>query len=165
MVCHPHPLYGGNRFNPVVEALFRALPRAGLTTIRFEFRANHDDGIGERLDVVAAIDAVAAGDAPVFVLGYSFGALVALATNDERIAGIVAVAPPLTPQVTAPTAPTLVLSARHDQFCPADTATAIVAAWPGAEFDVVESADHFLAGHAAAVAERSVAWLAGRLPP
>ena len=25
-ICHPHPLYGGNRLNPVVDAVFSALP-------------------------------------------------------------------------------------------------------------------------------------------
>ena len=34
VLCHPHPQYGGNRFNNVVDALFRALPPAGFTTLR-----------------------------------------------------------------------------------------------------------------------------------
>ena len=32
VVTHPHPLYGGDRFNPVVETMFRTLPDAGFTT-------------------------------------------------------------------------------------------------------------------------------------
>src|SRR6478752_4139899 len=74
VVCHPHPLYGGNRFNNVVEALFGALPAAGFTTIRFDFRAAHDHGVAERLDAIAAIDAVAGDGSPVVLAGYSFGA-------------------------------------------------------------------------------------------
>ncbi|MCU1504374.1 MAG: hypothetical protein JWM12_3728 [Ilumatobacteraceae bacterium] len=159
VLCHPHPLHGGNRFNIVVDALFTALPFAGFTTIRFDFRAAHDGGVGERLDVVAALDAVDGAPGPRFVVGYSFGALVALTATDERVAGIVAVAPPLTPQLEPPQVPTLVLSPRHDQFCPAETAAPIVAAWPRAEFEVVEDADHFLAGRTVTVAERTVAWL------
>ncbi len=162
VLCHPHPLHGGNRFNVVVDALFTALPVAGFTTIRFDFRAAHDNGVGERLDVVAALDAVAGADLPLFVVGYSFGALVALTTDDLRVAAKVAVAAPLTPNVPEPTVPTLLLVPRHDQFCPPDTAAALVGAWSHTELDVVEDADHFLAGRTRWVAERSVTWLADR---
>ena len=161
VVCHPHPLYGGNRFNNVVDALFTALPAAGFTTIRFDFRAAHDHGVGERLDAVAAIDAVADGSQLVLA-GYSFGALVALSTHDVRIGAVVAVAPPLSADTDPPTVPTLVLSPSHDQFCPADTAAAIVAGWPDATAEPIPSADHFLAGRTNVVAERTVAWLTAR---
>lgn len=163
VICHPHPLYGGDRFNPVVGALFDVLPRAGFRSIRFDFRAAHDGGVAERLDVAAALDHVAMGDRPAFVVGYSFGALVALSTPDARIAGLVAVAPPLAADAPPPAAPVLVLTPRHDQFCAPDRANALVAAWPAAEFGVVESADHFLAGHSGAVADRVAAWLLTRL--
>lgn len=163
VLCHPHPLYGGDRFHPIIAALFDALPRAGFDSIRFDFRAAHDGGVAERLDVAAALDHVAIGDRPVFVVGYSFGALVALSTPDARIAGLVAVAPPLAADASPPAAPVLVLTPRHDQFCAPDRAGAVVEAWPAAEFGVVESADHFLAGHSGAVADRVVAWLLTRL--
>lgn len=165
VVCHPHPLYGGNRFNNVVQALFDALPAAGFSTIRFDFRAEHDHGIGERLDVVAAINAVTYDDSPVAVVGYSFGALVALSTRDDRISAVVAVAPPLAADAVAPDAPSLVLSPSHDQFCPADQAAPIVAGWPDATAEAVPSADHFLAGGTAFVADRTSAWLTDRFPP
>jgi len=163
VLCHPQPMYGGNRFNIVVDALFSALPPAGFTTLRFDFRSAHDGGIGERLDVRAALDALAGDGVPLFVVGYSFGAVVALTTNDPRTAGIVAVAPPLTPDVPAPTVPCLMLTPDHDQYCPPERASAIAGGWTGVEIEVVESADHFLAGRTAAVAQRSVAWLSGRL--
>lgn len=159
-VCHPHPLYGGNRFHPIVDAVFRAAPAVGLRAVRFDFRADHADGDGERHDVVAALDAVALDDLPVFVVGYSFGAVVALSTRDPRISGLVAVAPPLAAASPRPACPTLVLTPRHDQFCPPDAAEPIVRQWPDATFEVIESADHFLAGFAAVVADRAIAWLA-----
>jgi alpha/beta superfamily hydrolase len=159
VVCHPHPLYGGNRFHPVVDALFRALPSAGFRTLRFDFRAAHDGGVAERLDLVAALDGLAADTSPLFVAGYSFGALVALATDDARIAGVVAIAPPLTADAPVHAGPALVLSPRHDQFCPPERATAITASWPDTTVDAIEGADHFLVGAAAAVAERAVTWL------
>ena len=163
VVCHPHPLYGGNRHNMVVDAVFRALPATGFRALRFDFRAEHGDGVAETADVVAAIDALTAGQpdaSPVFVVGYSFGAAVALRTVDPRIRAVVAIAPPLpTMPVDPPTVPVLVLTPRHDQYCPPDVAESIVATWPDAEIDIVESADHFLAGHTHAVARHAVAWL------
>jgi alpha/beta superfamily hydrolase len=162
VLCHPHPLYGGNRFHPVVDALFRALPTAGFRTVRFDFRAAHSGGVGERNDVIAALDALAepgTAGLPLHVVGYSFGALVALGTEDARIAGVVAIAPPLTPDAPAHAGPALVLSPRHDQFCPPEQAAAVTADWPDTTVDAIEGADHFLVGAAAAVATRTLAWL------
>ena len=163
-MCHPHPAYGGNRYNNVVDALFTALPAAGFVTLRFDFRSGGGDGVAERIDVIAAIDALAMrSDVPIAVAGYSFGASVALNTADQRIGAIAAIAPPLSMlPADDPGLATLVLTPRHDQFCPPDAATAVVAGWADCEFDVIESADHFLAGHTAAVAERVAGWLSGR---
>lgn len=164
VVCHPHPAFGGDRFNNVVEALFTALPAVGLAALRFDFRAGGVNGIAERLDVVAALDALAERvDPPLALAGYSFGAAVALATADARITSVVAIAPPLSMMPTPPpSVPTLVLSPRHDQFCPPDDARAIVDSWHDCSFEPIESADHFLVGHTAAVAERVAAWLLAR---
>ncbi|HEY5662424.1 MAG TPA: hypothetical protein VIS05_00155 [Ilumatobacter sp.] len=158
-VCHPHPAYGGDRFNTMVAALFEALPAAGFVTLRFDFRAG---GGGEHADLQAALDAVAARTGgPLALAGYSFGAAVALATTDRRVTAIAAVAPPLTMmQVPVPTVPALVLTPAHDQFCPPGQAGAIVAGWPTGEFDEITGCDHFLVGHTAAIAQRVAEWLA-----
>ena len=164
VICHPHPQYGGTRFNMVVEALFTRLPVAGFVAVRFDFRADHDGGVAERLDVIAALDALEQEvlGVPLFVAGYSFGASVALTAHDSRIAGIVAIAPPLTSSLPAPVAPTLLLTPRHDQFCPPATASKIAADWPNVEYEVIEGADHFLAGHTAYAASRTSDWLSAR---
>jgi alpha/beta superfamily hydrolase len=164
VVCHPHPGYGGNRFNNVVDALFTALPAAGFVTLRFDFRTDDGDGVAERLDVVAAIDALAARvDAPLALVGYSFGASVALNVHDDRVVAIVAIAPPLSMLPAAdPGVPTLVLTPRHDQFGPPDAVVSVIAPWADCEFDAVESADHFLVGHTVAVARRASTWLAAK---
>ena len=161
VVCHPHPQYGGNRFNPVVTAIFASLPAAGFVALRFDFRRDFGGGTSERLDVVAALGAIAEHcDAPTWLAGYSFGAAVALAVEDARVRGVAAVAPPLSMMtIGTPAAPTLVLSPVHDQFSPASSTRPIVDAWPGATFEPVESADHFLAGHSATVAERVTTWI------
>lgn len=162
VVCHPHPQYGGNRFNPVVQAVFDRLPQVGIAALRFDFRGEFGGGTAERLDVIAALDELERRfpGAPLYVVGYSFGAAVALGTDDPRIARLVTIAPPLAMvQASAPPVPTLVLCPRHDQFSPPATTAPIVEDWPDATLEVVESADHFLAGHASTVATRAAEWL------
>ncbi len=171
VVCHPHPQYGGTRFDAVVSALYAALPSVGIATLRFDFRSQFSDGVGERLDALAAIDhiEVAAPGVPIAIIGYSFGAWVALGLDDERVTAVVAVAPPLSVMAatSVPGVPTLVLTPAHDQFSPPGAIAPIVEDWRASgdasiEFEVVEMADHFLAGRTAVVADRAASWLSGR---
>lgn len=85
IICHPHPLYGGSMDNGVVGAIEEGLSRAGLTTLRFNFRGvggstgRYDEGVGEVEDALAACRALREMAPPPgrFVLaGYSFGAMV-----------------------------------------------------------------------------------------
>ena len=168
-MCHPHPQYGGNRLNPVVEALHRALPTVGVASLRFDFRPTFADGVGERVDAEAALDELErwVSDVPTLACGYSFGAMIALALDRPDIVGKVLIAPPLGHIDAEPgiVVPTLVLTPAHDQFAPPDVAQPIVERWPDAEFGVIEMADHFIAGQTGAVAERVTAWVSDRWPP
>ena len=86
VICHPHPLYGGDRHNNVVDALFRALPPVGVAALRFDFRGvgrstgKHGLGVDEGLDLVAALDELSSRwpALPLIAAGYSFGSMVAL---------------------------------------------------------------------------------------
>ena len=61
VICHPHPLYGGDMDNNVVVAVAMGLARDGIAALRFNFRGTGDSdgafggGIGEREDVSAAL--------------------------------------------------------------------------------------------------------------
>lgn len=176
VVCHPHPAYGGDRHNMVVDHVFRTLRGAGASVLRFDFRpsvgAGGAVGPGERLDVAAALDEVAAHldpGVPLWLVGYSFGADIALSVGDERIAGWVAIAPPLRFGAPARPAegdprPVLVLAPEHDRFNPPDQARLATADWPDATFAVVPGADHFLAGAAATVATSVLTWVREQVP-
>jgi uncharacterized protein len=105
--CHPHPQHGGDMHNPVIASGVQGASEAGFSTLRFNFRGvgesegRYADGIGEREDVQAAVDRLNAtfGERvhSIILFGYSFGAWagIPVAVRDERIHGMVVVAPPI----------------------------------------------------------------------
>ena len=169
VLCHPHPTYGGTMRSIVIGALFAALPAAGVTCLRFNFRGvggsggAFDEGRGERLDVAAAIDALAeqpGGTRPLLLTGWSFGADVALSVLDPRVAAWLAIAPPLRfladPEGVGadPRAKSLVLAA-HDEFRPPDEVEAMVATWRATDVTVIGGASHFFVGRTDEVVARA----------
>ena len=83
------------------KAVYRAaqaLNDAGLVTLRFNFRGvgastgSYDEGVGERDDLVAALDWLEAEYPvlPLFAGGFSFGSMVALSVgvDDERVVAL-----------------------------------------------------------------------------
>jgi uncharacterized protein len=160
VLSHPHPRFGGDMDNVVPAGLARVLPGTGVAALRFNFRGTgrstgiHGSGEAEVADVRAGVAAASAAlpGRPVVGVGYSFGADVLLAVDDLRLAAVVAVAPPLSAldevRLLAPRgrAPTLVLSAEHDQFRSFDEAAGVVSGWPRTEHRCLLGTDHFLAG-------------------
>ncbi len=78
IVAHPHPLYGGDMNNKVVQTLAKAFMGQGYQAIRFNFRGVgksdgvYANGIGETDDLLAVIAAFApAGN--LCLGGFSFG--------------------------------------------------------------------------------------------
>jgi uncharacterized protein len=105
--CHPHPQYGGDMYHPVITRAVEAASEESLVTLRFNFRGVgesggvYGEGIGEKEDVLSAVEYVASrlksSSSPLIVFGYSFGAWVGLSAGvqDRRIKGLVAIAPPV----------------------------------------------------------------------
>jgi alpha/beta superfamily hydrolase len=131
VLCHPHPQYGGTMRSIVTSALFEALPASGFDCLRFNFRGvegsegEYSSGVAEPLDVVAALDAAAqaAPGLPIALVGWSFGADMALVVADERVTAWVAIAPPLRfrpstdySTVAHDARPKLLLLAAHDEY-------------------------------------------------
>src|SRR5215831_13958175 len=86
VICHPHPLYGGDMANPVVVRAGEVARELGVVTLRFNFRGVgrstgvRGAGIGEQEDLKAALDLLRSHlprGLPFALGGYSFGAWVA----------------------------------------------------------------------------------------
>jgi alpha/beta superfamily hydrolase len=178
VVCHPHPLYGGDMDNPVVIRAAEVAQAAGYATLRFNFRGAggsegvHDKGRGEQEDVRAAM-AVLATHLPagsrVGVMGYSFGAaMAARATRPSAPeAPLGLIAPPLGMYeldfLQASPGRLLLVAGSADSYCPVE-ALHRLAALTSSEERIIEGADHFFFGKLYPLGEAIGAWLAG-LPP
>ena len=178
VVCHPHPLYGGNMDNPVVIRVAEVAQAAGYATLRFNFRGAgasegvHDKGRGEQEDVRAAMAALAThlpAGSRVGVMGYSFGAAMAARATRPSVpeAPLGLIAPPLGMYdfdflQTSP-GRLLLVAGTADSYCPVE-ALHRLAAITSTEERIVEGADHFFFGKLYPLGEAIGAWLAGAPP-
>jgi alpha/beta superfamily hydrolase len=156
-ITHPHPLYGGEMHNPVVDLLAESYQRRGYTTLRFNFRGvgasegRHDDGRGEREDVRAAAAYLTGLDKTVTDLaGYSFGAWVNLSLHPPlaTVRRQLLVAPPVAyfeiGAVAAPPAELAIIAGDRDSFAPLSLLREQMPRWhPAARLRVLPGVDHF----------------------
>jgi alpha/beta superfamily hydrolase len=97
LVCHPHPLGGGTMHNKVAYHAMKVLnaPEWGLRwpVLRFNFRGTglsegEHHGMAEAGDVVVALDWLADRfKKPLVVVGFSFGAAMALCASCDSYSG------------------------------------------------------------------------------
>ena len=177
VICHPHPLYGGDMDNPVVLRAAEVTRGAGYATLRFNFRGAgasegvHDKGRGEQDDVKAAMAALASrlpAGSPVGVIGYSFGAWAAARATRPGDAALGLIAPPIGMFDFAFLPPAaghiLLVAGTRDTYCPAE-ALHRLAESAGAEERIIEGADHFFFGKLYPLGETIGAWVAGLRRP
>jgi alpha/beta superfamily hydrolase len=191
VVCHPHPLYGGDMNSPVVVAITAALAARGVSTLRFDFRGvgesggTHGGGAPEIRDARAAVSALrtAGGFDRIAIVGYSFGALVALRVAadqgssdipDSSVDAVAAVAPPLAmfdaSFVSSLRSSLLFVAGTRDQYCPREAFDALdgganePGVCDGVAFTdkiVLEGADHFFGGYEDRLAKKVAKWVSG----
>lgn len=171
VLCHPHPQHGGSMRSIVIGALFDALPRAGVTCLRFNFRGvegsegAYDDGHGELLDARGAVATLAAEvTVPLVLTGWSFGGDVGLTLVDDAIAAWFAIAPPLRifadfSAVARDTRPKLLALAEQDEFREPSSVIAETATWTATRTEVVKGASHFFVGRTDRLAQLAVAYV------
>lgn len=160
VIAHPLPTHGGEMRNPLIAGIARACAQRGWYALRFNFRGvgasegNWTGGVEESDDIGAAVAharALAPG-LPLGLVGYSFGALMALrwSSRGDRADALVLVGLPLR-SVTGrdndlPSVPDgkLIVAAEHDQF---GSAAELRERFPHARIAEVRGTDHFFVGH------------------
>jgi len=161
VITHPHPLYGGDMYNHVVEQITRVYQSRGYITLRFNFRGvggssgNYDNGMGEQEDVLSAISCLKdMGAKTVDLAGYSFGSWVnaCVVSRDAFVNRLVMVSPPVGfvsfDSIGMLTPLALVVTGSEDDIAPENLIMEKMKVWnPGARFEAIEGADHFYSGH------------------
>jgi len=183
LVCHPHPLGGGTMHNKVVYHAMKVFQSFGLPVLRFNFRGtglsegSHDDGVGERDDVRAALDWLEREfQLPILFAGFSFGSAVGLKVccGDPRVKGLVALGIPVHAEgrdyhydfLVRCLQPKIFISGDHDQYGPIKEVEAAVAkAAEPKELIWIADADHFFAGKLDAMKSAMRDWIVAQSIP
>lgn len=155
VIGHPHPLYGGDRFNHVVRAMQEAAFALDCHSIAVDFRGvgnsggTYDDGDSERLDLAAAVELadLLTDDCPVVMTGYSFGGVVALNVSHPLITSWIALAPPAQMMTHSPLAAQkpgqkIIMCPEHDQFTTPETMREFTKEWTHTTVMELPQVDH-----------------------
>jgi alpha/beta superfamily hydrolase len=162
LLCHPHPLHGGDMNNRVIFRAARASDSVNFASLRFNFRGVgrssgcYDGGAGEGEDVVAVIEWLANRypRMPQVLIGFSFGAWVGLgvACRDSRVSAMVGLGIPLNEYdfgfLLNNHKPTLILVGTDDEFCSQERLESLARGLPPqTAVHAIEEADHFFPRH------------------
>ncbi len=162
VITHPHPLYGGDMYNLVVETIVHVYNIKGYSTLKFNFRGvgksqgQYDNGVGEQKDVLAALSFLAdMGMEKIDLAGYSFGAWVnahAVIQEDIFVENMMMVSPPVGfmdfNAINAMNVLKFVITGSRDDIAPVDAVKKMLPIWnPNARFEIIDGADHFYGGY------------------
>jgi len=147
--------------NKVVFRAAKAAWQAGLPTLRFNFRGvgkssgSFSHGVGEREDVRAGLDYLGTRfpAVPVCLIGFSFGASVALrvGANDPRVGALVGLGVPVSSSnldfLRGVLKPKLIIQGTRDEFGPrAEVESFYASLAEPKRIHWVQNADHFFTG-------------------
>ena len=189
VVCHPHPLFGGDMDNGFVVTVCRALVEEGFVTLRFNFRgvgksegtftkgpkgARGTEGEDEQADVVGVLAVLRAwpgvNRGRVGLAGYSFGASVVLAGISlyKAARAFVLISPTLTAMdhngVGGDTRPKVFIVGDRDRLVPYTSLKERVDSLKTpAGLQVVPGADHSWRGYETEAAEQAARFFVGAL--
>ena len=180
VVCHPHPLFGGNMDNAVVMALCSALAEEGFFALRFNFRGVGESegeftkGEGEQQDVLAALGLMrgwpGVKKGSVGLAGYSFGASMVLSdlSRYKGAKSFLLVSPPLASlnnkDIAKDQRPKQFIVGDKDRLVPYPALKEKIDSLDGpADLLCVPGADHSWLGREAEVARRAVDFFAETL--
>ena len=180
VICHPHPLMGGNMENMVVVAVYSALVQQGLIALRFNFRGvgnsegTYSKGEKEPGDVKGAINVLkslpAVDGRRIGLAGYSFGAGVVMGgiSNYSDAKALALISPPSQrlkdSTISKYSRPKLFISGDEDALVPPAELEAYVRSLPQpVQFTLVQGADHYWGEHMQEVASQVAQFFADRL--
>ena len=180
VICHPHPLYGGNMDNNVVLSVSFALAEHGFAALRFNFRGvgnsqgEHTKGELECQEALGALDLMKAWPGVdgrrIGLAGYSFGSSVILRHPglQKRAKAVALISPAL--QALEDTAlkdskePILVITGDQDKLAQSGRLESVLDSFASPPIcNVVSGVDHFWFGHEDRLAPKVAEFFAEQL--
>ncbi|MDA3789492.1 MAG: alpha/beta hydrolase [Desulfobacula sp.] len=160
IICHPHPLYGGNMDNPVVMTIADSFFEKGFTTMRFNFRGTcnstgmFDNGNGEQNDIRAAMSwLMENGYQKICLAGYSFGARMnaLVVSKGCKIEDHIMVSPPVGfmsfDDIKKMPSAGLIVTGANDEIAPKDQIQEhINRCQIDPKYEIIKDCDHFYSG-------------------
>jgi alpha/beta superfamily hydrolase len=155
VLCHPHPQYGGNMHDRVLDCLAGALLETGISVLRFNFRGVgtsegvSSGGAAEANDLLAVAAWLKAEHDPesLWLGGYSFGANMVWRTLSViEPARVLLIAPPVGLMDFAEQPITMavdIFTGDHDDYVDVDKLSSL----SGARVHTIVGADHFYLGY------------------
>jgi hypothetical protein len=174
VLCHPHPLYGGNMHSNVVQAARQVFAGLGWATLRFNFRGagasggSPAQGQKDAEDLIAVSEYLKAGSpGRIDLAAYSYGAWVALEAIRMGLSpdSLILLSPPLDfmsfEGLKLPEVPGLVTIGNQDDFCSVESLRKWLSNQPGAPvaLEILPYTDHFYWGTERVLSEKITAFL------
>lgn len=177
VVCHPHPLFGGDMNSSVVVAICSALSDRGIASLRFNFRQSGD---GEILNETSVRDVEMGlqlfdgwemvNSVRLGVAGYSFGAaaMARASTSLTSARALAFVSPPVTTvkksSLGDDSRPRYFVVGGRDRLVNPEALSEVVSSMKfQATFETLDGADHMLGGYERDIGERVAEFMAGIL--
>ena len=180
VICHPHPLHGGNMDNNVVLSVSFALAEHGIASLRFNFRGvgnsqgAHTKGESEHQEVLGALDLMKSwpdvDGHRIGLAGYSFGTSVILGNPElqKQAKAIALISPAL--QALEGTAlkgskqPILLITGDEDKLVQSERFGPVLDSFSSRPAcHIVTGADHFWFGYEDQLAPKVVEFFAEKL--
>ena len=177
VVCHPHPLFGGDMNSSVVIAICSALSDRGIASLRFNFRQSAE---GEKLNETSVRDVETGlqmfdgwemvNSVRLGVVGYSFGAaaIARASTSLTSARALAFVSPPVAAikksSLGDDTRPRYFVVGGRDRLVDPEALSEVVSSMKSqANFETLDGADHMLGGYERQIGERVGDFMAGIL--
>ena len=161
ILCHPHPLYGGNMHNNVVQAAQQTFASLGWATLRFNFRgagaSGGDPAQGQKdaSDLITVSEFLnARSPGRIDFAAYSYGAWATMEAIRMGLSpdSLILISPPLDfisfEGLKLPDAPGLVTIGNHDDFCSVESLKNWLSSQTGTRLtlEIFPCVDHFYWG-------------------
>ena len=171
VMCHSHPMLGGNMDNPVVTSVCRAMSEAGFASLRFNFRGvegsegEFNNGDAAHEDIKSALNMMrkwpGVDGRRIALGGYSFGAGAILRglRHFRAARSLVLIAPPLSSigdsRINKDKRPKLFVVGQNDRLVSSvELQRALDGVREPLQFREIAGGDHSLVGYEREIAEQ-----------